>query len=144
MRQGWLFTGQSSVHLGTHRGTDPSRVAMRRFVICLQNHDQVGNRAMGDRLHSSIPAEAWRAASVVLLTAPMTPLLFMGQEWAADTPFQYFTDLEPGLGQQVTEGRRREFADFPEFSNEAARDRIPESAVAGDARRQSPGLDGTA
>ena len=73
-----------------------------------------------------ISPDAWRAASVVLLTAPMTPLLFMGQEWAADTPFQYFTDLEPGLGQLVTEGRRREFASFPEFSNEDARDRIPD------------------
>ena len=126
IRQGWLFTGQPSVHQGTNRGTDPSRVPMRRFVICLQNHDQVGNRAMGDRLHGSITAEAWRAASVILLTAPMTPLLFMGQEWAAETPFQYFTDLEPGIGRLVTEGRRREFAGFPEFSNEEARVRIPD------------------
>ena len=126
IRQGWLFTGQPSVHLGTNRGTDPSRIPMRRFVICLQNHDQIGNRAMGDRLHASISPDAWRAASVVLLTAPMTPLLFMGQEWAAETPFQYFTDLEPGLGHLVTEGRRREFASFPEFSNEDARDRIPD------------------
>jgi maltooligosyltrehalose trehalohydrolase len=126
IRQGWLFTGQPSAHLGANRGTDPSRVPMRRFVICLQNHDQIGNRALGDRLHSSISAEAWRAASVILLSAPMTPLLFMGQEWAADTPFQYFTDLEPGLGHLVTEGRRREFADFPEFSNAEARNRIPD------------------
>ena len=72
---------------------------MYRFVVCLQNHDQVGNRAAGDRLHHAIAPEAWRAASVVLLTAPMTPLLFMGQEWAASTPFQYFTDLEPELGR---------------------------------------------
>jgi maltooligosyltrehalose trehalohydrolase len=56
----------------------------------------------------------------------MTPLLFMGQEWAASTPFQYFTDLEPGLGALVTDGRRREFADFPEFASEAARKRIPD------------------
>jgi maltooligosyltrehalose trehalohydrolase len=56
----------------------------------------------------------------------MTPLLFMGQEWSADTPFQYFTDLEPALGRLVTEGRRSEFADFPEFSNEEARGRIPD------------------
>ncbi|MEN3340552.1 MAG: maltooligosyltrehalose trehalohydrolase [Acidobacteriota bacterium] len=126
IRQGWLFTGQRSAHQGTNRGTDPSRVPMRRFIICLQNHDQIGNRAMGDRLHGSIAAEAWRAATVVLLTAPMTPLLFMGQEWAAETPFQYFTDLEPALGRLVTEGRRREFADFPEFSNEEALVRIPD------------------
>ena len=85
---------------------------------------------MGDRLHHRIPAEAWRAASAVLLTAPMTPLLFMGQEWAASTPFQYFTDLEPGLGRLVTEGRRREFAEFPEFSDPGARERIPDPQAA--------------
>jgi maltooligosyltrehalose trehalohydrolase len=56
----------------------------------------------------------------------MTPLIFMGQEWSADTPFQYFTDLEPDLGQLVTAGRRLEFVAFPEFSNESARDRIPD------------------
>jgi maltooligosyltrehalose trehalohydrolase len=126
IRQGWLFTGQQSVHKRENRGTDPSRVPMRRFVVCLQNHDQVGNRAMGDRLQESISPAEWRAASAVLLTSPMTPLLFMGQEWSASTPFQYFTDLEPGLGRLVTEGRRREFAEFPEFSIEEARVRIPD------------------
>lgn len=99
---------------------------MHRFVVCLQNHDQVGNRALGDRLHSTIPPETWRAASVLLLTVPMTPLLFMGQEWAASTPFQYFTDLEPGLGRLVTEGRRREFAEFPSFTDAGAGERIPD------------------
>ncbi len=126
IQKGWLFTGQHSVHQQASRGTDPSHVPMSRFVVCLQNHDQVGNRAMGDRLHESIAPEAWRAASAVLLSVPMTPLLFMGQEWAASTPFQYFTDLEPELGELVTEGRRREFADFPEFSHEEARVRIPD------------------
>jgi len=89
---------------------------MERFIVCLQNHDQIGNRPRGDRLNHGVSSESWRAASVVLLTVPMTPLIFMGQEWAASTPFQYFTDLEPGLGVHVTEGRRREFAEFPEFS----------------------------
>ena len=116
LTQGWLFTGQHSRHGGSRRGTDPSATPMHRFVICLQNHDQVGNRATGDRLHHAIGAAAWRAASALLLTAPMTPLLFMGQEWAASSPFQYFTDLEPELGTLVTEGRRREFKDFPEFA----------------------------
>ena len=108
------------------RGTSPSRVPMYRFVVCLQNHDQVGNRATGDRLHHAIAPEAWRAASVVLLTAPMTPLLFMGQEWAASSPFQYFTDLDPELGKLVTEGRRKEFGAFPEFSAPGATERIPD------------------
>jgi maltooligosyltrehalose trehalohydrolase len=126
IQQGWLFTGQQSGHSGERRGSDASRVPMYRFVVCLQNHDQVGNRALGDRLHESVPPAAWRAASVLLLTVPMTPLLFMGQEWAASSPFQYFTDLEAALGEQVTEGRRREFAAFPEFSDEPARHSIPD------------------
>jgi maltooligosyltrehalose trehalohydrolase len=124
--QGWLFTGQYSQYLQEHRGTDPSDIPMQRFVVCLQNHDQIGNRAMGDRLHHAVDAASWRAASAVLLTAPATPLLFMGQEWAASTPFRYFTDLEPGLGREVTEGRRREFRQFPEFTDPRSRDRIPD------------------
>jgi maltooligosyltrehalose trehalohydrolase len=126
IQRGWLFTGQCSRHLGGPRGTDPSSVPMHRFVVCLQNHDQVGNRALGDRLHHAVPPASWRAASVVLLTVPMTPLIFMGQEWSASTPFQYFTDLEPSLGTAVTEGRRREFADFPEFADPEARAAIPD------------------
>jgi len=73
-----------------------------------------------------VPPETWRAASVVLLTVPMTPLLFMGQEWSASTPFPYFTDLEAELGKLVTEGRRREFKEFPEFSAAGATQRIPD------------------
>ncbi len=126
IQQGWLFTGQPSRRSGQPRGSDGSRVPMYRFVVCLQNHDQVGNRALGDRLPGRVPPEAWRAASALLLTVPMTPLVFMGQEWAASTPFQYFTDLEAALGRQVTEGRRREFAAFPEFSDERARHSIPD------------------
>jgi maltooligosyltrehalose trehalohydrolase len=126
VRQGWLFTGQTAPHSGKPRGTDASSIPMRKFVVCLQNHDQIGNRATGDRLHHQIDSAAWRAASTILLTAPMTPLLFMGQEWAASSPFQYFTDLEPDLGRLVTEGRRKEFAAFPEFSDPEARQRIPD------------------
>jgi maltooligosyltrehalose trehalohydrolase len=126
LREGWLYTGQLSSELRKPRGSSAARVAMHRFVVCLQNHDQVGNRALGDRLHHAVPAEVWRAASTLLLTVPMTPLLFMGQEWSASTPFQYFTDLEPDLGRLVTDGRRKEFAAFPEFSSDAARERIPD------------------
>ena len=115
IRQGWLYTGQPSRHLSRCRGTDASCVPMRRSIVCLQNHDQVGNRAGGDRLHHRVAPETWRAATVLLLTGPMTPLLFMGQEWAASSPFLYFTDLEPGLGEAVSQGRRREFGHFPGF-----------------------------
>jgi maltooligosyltrehalose trehalohydrolase len=126
VRKGWLFSGQQSKHMNRPRGTSPDRVPMYRFVVCLQNHDQVGNRATGGRLHGAVAPEAWRAASVVLLTVPMTPLLFMGQEWGVSTPFLYFTDLEPELGKQVTEGRRREFADFPEFSSAGGSEPVPD------------------
>jgi maltooligosyltrehalose trehalohydrolase len=126
LEEGWLFTGEFSPNLGEHRGTPAGHLPMLRSVICLQNHDQIGNRARGDRLHHRIPPECWRAATAVLLTAPMTPLLFMGQEWAASTPFQYFTDVEPTLGALVTAGRRKEFASFPEFSEPGASERIPD------------------
>jgi maltooligosyltrehalose trehalohydrolase len=125
--QGWLFTGQHSIHMNCPRGTDASSVPMRQCIVCLQNHDQVGNRAFGDRLHHAIDAPSWRAASALLLTCPMTPLLFMGQEWAASSPFQFFTDFEPGLGKAVTEGRRREFKAFPAFADDpSAADRVPD------------------
>ena len=107
------------------RGTDPARVALRTSVVCIQNHDQIGNRAVGDRLHHTIEAARWRAAVTLLLTTPMTPLLFMGQEWAASTPFTFFTDFEARLGDAVVEGRKKEFAAFPEFSDALASERIP-------------------
>jgi maltooligosyltrehalose trehalohydrolase len=126
LRQGWLFTGQYSPYHDAPRGTDPSTVPMRKAVVCIQNHDQVGNRAMGDRLHHSADPAAWRAAVTVLLTSPMTPLLFMGQEWSATTPFRFFTDFPAPLGRQIVEGRRREFATFPEFAAPGGTDRIPD------------------
>lgn len=116
LRQGWTYTGQHSTHVGRPRGSDPAGVSPKRFVFCLQNHDQVGNRAFGDRLHHAVGEAAIRAATTLLLTAPETPLLFMGQEWAASTPFCYFTDHGEPLGRLVTEGRRREFASFAAFS----------------------------
>ena len=126
LRQGWFFTGRYSEHLREPRGTDPTAIPAPRFVVCLQNHDQVGNRARGERLHHQIDAAAFRAASVVLLTAPQTPLLFMGQEWAASSPFQYFTDHDEPLGRLVTEGRRREFRDFVAFADAGAGEGIPD------------------
>jgi maltooligosyltrehalose trehalohydrolase len=126
IQRGWLFTGQPSPRRNAPRGTDPSAIPMQRFIVCLQNHDQIGNRPRGDRLNHVVTPESWRAASVLLLTVPMTPLIFMGQEWAASTPFQFFTDLEPALGVHVTEGRRREFAEFPEFSTPTGAATIPD------------------
>jgi maltooligosyltrehalose trehalohydrolase len=123
INQGWLYTGQNSPVSGEPRGTAADALDAAAFVYCIQNHDQVGNRPFGDRLP---PGEAFRAASLLLLFLPMTPLLFMGQEWAATTPFQYFTDHERELGRLVSEGRRREFASFPDFSDPERQQRIPD------------------
>ncbi len=84
-----------------------------KFVIAAQNHDQVGNRAVGERLEHLVGIGRAKIAAAVLLTAPGVPLLFQGEEWAASSPFQYFTAHEdPALGKAVSEGRRREFAAF--------------------------------
>jgi maltooligosyltrehalose trehalohydrolase len=86
----------------------------------------VGNRAYGERLNQVVPPAAYRAASALLLTAPYTPMFFMGQEWAASSPFLYFTDHHDELGKGVTEGRRKEFAEFSEFRDPVKRARIPD------------------
>ena len=112
IEKGWYFTGQHSSYHGAPRGTDPSGLAPERFVFFLQNHDQIANHAAGERLHLEAELAAVRAATVVLLLAPQTPLLFMGQEWAASTPFHFFTDHHEELGRLVTEGRRQEMARF--------------------------------
>jgi maltooligosyltrehalose trehalohydrolase len=96
------------------------------MVVALQNHDQIGNRAFGERLNHQIDAASFRAASALLLFVPETPLLFMGQEWAASSPFCYFTDHHPELGRLVTEGRRAEFSKFAAFADADTRARIPD------------------
>jgi len=126
IRRGWFFTGQVSPYTGRPRGSDPSGIPLHRFIVCLQNHDQVGNRPAGDRLHHAIGLAEYRAASALLLLVPETPLIFMGQEWAASTPFLYFTDHHDELGRAVTEGRRAEFAAFSAFADPASRGRIPD------------------
>lgn len=126
VRRGWLYTGQRSAYAKGPRGTPADGLEPGRFVFCLQNHDQIGNRAFGERLNAQIDAAAFRAATVLLLTAPQTPLLFMGQEWGASTPFLYFTDHDHELGRKVTEGRRREFEAFESFRASDVRVRIPD------------------
>jgi maltooligosyltrehalose trehalohydrolase len=125
MREGWLFTGQIQKD-GIPRGTPGADIPPQHFVHCISNHDQVGNRAFGDRLHQVISPEAYRAASALLLLSPYTPMLFMGQEWGCSSPFNYFTDHEPQLGHNVTEGRRKEFEQFSAFRDPRSRRKIPD------------------
>jgi maltooligosyltrehalose trehalohydrolase len=95
------------------RGRVPRGLPPDRFVVFVQNHDQVGNRATGDRLGRLVSVGRLKIAAVLLLTSPFTPLLFQGEEWAASAPFQYFTDhADPHLARAVSEGRRSEFAAF--------------------------------
>jgi maltooligosyltrehalose trehalohydrolase len=126
LRKGWYYCGQPSLRKRVPRGTDPAGVPARCFVICIQNHDQIGNRAFGERLSHQIDHAAFRAASTLLLCAAQTPLIFMGQEWAALAPFQYFTDHNDVLGSLVTEGRRREFRHFSSYNDPHIRTRIPD------------------
>ncbi|WP_103016061.1 malto-oligosyltrehalose trehalohydrolase [Salinibacter ruber] len=115
IQDGWFFRGEYSEHLGEPRGTDPGPVDQPQCVVFIQNHDQVGNRPTGNRLTDDVSPATYRALSVLLCVVPETPLLFMGQEWAASTPFQFFTDHSEELGPSVTEGRKEEFADFSGF-----------------------------
>lgn len=124
--EGFVFQGDVFPVSGAPRGTAVTDEAAESFVFCIQNHDQVGNRPFGDRLHHGINAGRYLAASALLLFAPETPLIFMGQEYATDAPFLYFTDHHDELGALVTEGRRREFAGFEAFSHERLRDLIPD------------------
>jgi maltooligosyltrehalose trehalohydrolase len=126
LRKGWFYEGQPSRNKGRPRGTPGGDLPPPSFVHCIQNHDQVGNRALGDRLTESVSLSVYRAASALLLLSPYTPLLWMGQEWAATTPFLYFTDHPPELGRLVTEGRRKEFGKFSAFRDPALRERIPD------------------
>jgi maltooligosyltrehalose trehalohydrolase len=125
MREGWLFTGELQKD-GIPRGTTGADLEPEHFVHCISNHDQVGNRAYGERLNQLISPAAYRAASALLLMEPYTPMFFMGQEWAASTPFLYFTDHHDELGKGVTEGRRKEFAEFSDFRDPAKRALIPD------------------
>ncbi len=111
LQQGW-----------TRRPAAPQRALLRpqQFVCCLSNHDQVGNRPHGDRLHMLTSPAAFRAASALLCLVPGVPMLFMGQEWAASTPFLYFTDHPEAVGRLVSEGRQRDLLRFGVFERALA------------------------
>ncbi|HEX3177960.1 MAG TPA: malto-oligosyltrehalose trehalohydrolase [Methylomirabilota bacterium] len=111
--QGFAFQGEPSQYFGRKRGTPSGDLPGERFVICVQNHDQVGNRAQGDRLSTIVPFEAVKLAAALLLAAPAVPLLFMGEEYGETAPFQFFTSfLDRDLAEAVRKGRTEEFSRF--------------------------------
>jgi maltooligosyltrehalose trehalohydrolase len=118
MAEGFIYQGEPSPHRnGKPRGTRSAGLPPTAFVLFLQNHDQIGNRAFGDRLTILADPTALEAAIALQLLCPQIPLLFMGEEWASRTPFLFFTDHDEKLAQAVREGRRREFAGFSQFNH---------------------------
>ncbi len=124
--EGFIYQGQISPETGEPRGTRVTDEPGSAFVFCTQNHDQVGNRPFGERLNHQIESGRCAVAAALILFSPETPMLFMGQEFAASTPFLFFTDFNPELGRLVTEGRRSEFAGFRAFADPDMRDSIPD------------------
>jgi maltooligosyltrehalose trehalohydrolase len=127
--EGFAYQGDPSAHKGGKTRGEPSgHLPPTAFVSFLQNHDQIGNRAFGERLSHLVSPERLSLARAVFLLSPQIPLLFMGEEWAASTPFQFFVDFEsdPDLAKAVREGRRGEFAHFKAFADPEASQRIPD------------------
>jgi maltooligosyltrehalose trehalohydrolase len=125
LTEGFAFQGDfSELHQGK-RGEPTTGLPPTAFVSFLQNHDQIGNRAFGDRILQVAPPQAVRVAMAILLLAPSPPLIFMGDEFGADTPFLFFCDFDGELAAAVTEGRRNEFVRFAKFSSPEIRSQIP-------------------
>ncbi|SCX84086.1 maltooligosyl trehalose hydrolase [Nitrosospira sp. Nsp13] len=127
LAEGFAYQGEVSAYRGhAKRGETSARLPPQAFVSFLQCHDQVGNRAFGERIAHIAPAAAVRAAAAVYLLAPGIPMLFMGEEFAAKSPFQFFCDFSGELRAAVTQGRRREFARFARFADPAVQAAIPD------------------
>jgi maltooligosyltrehalose trehalohydrolase len=113
LRDGWYYSGQHSNYRKRRHGNSPRGIPAAKFVVCNQNHDQVGNRAAGERLSSLVNFEALKLAAGITLLSPFVPMLFMGEEYGETAPFQYFTSHgDPELVEAVRRGRREEFAAF--------------------------------
>lgn len=126
LAEGFIYQGEVSSYQGGERGMPSAHLPPTSFVLFLQNHDQIGNRAFGERLTALVGPAALEAAIALLLLSPQIPLIFMGEECGSRTPFLFFTDHHDGLAEAVREGRRSEFARFPEFADPDKRERIPD------------------
>ncbi len=127
LAQGFAYQGEASRYRdGRTRGEPSAHLPPTAFVSFLQNHDQLGNRAHGERLTVLAGSHALRACMAIILLAPAPPLLFMGEEWGALEAFAFFCDFDPPLAEAVREGRKRELARFERFREAAARDTMPD------------------
>lgn len=123
--EGFVYQGHTN-RKGETRGEKSGHLSPSSFVLFLQNHDQIGNRAFGERLVQLSPEPALRAATTLLLASPMVPLMFMGDEWGASQPFQFFTSFHGELAEAVRNGRRSEFEAFSAFQDPERREHIPD------------------
>ncbi|MEX5541580.1 malto-oligosyltrehalose trehalohydrolase [Pseudomonas poae] len=135
--EGFIYQGHTTRH-GHARGEPSADLPPTAFVAFLQNHDQVGNRALGERLHQLCSPQALSAATALLLLSPMIPLMFMGDEVNASEPFLFFTDHHGDLAEAVREGRRNEFADFAAFQDPERREHIPDPNALSTFTRSAP------
>ncbi|MFK7963893.1 MAG: malto-oligosyltrehalose trehalohydrolase [Burkholderiaceae bacterium] len=127
LAEGFVYQGEPMTYRdGVGRGKPSAHLPPSKFIAFIQNHDQVGNRAMGDRLVTQVSAPAMRATHALLLLGPQIPMLFMGEEHAASQPFQFFTDFGGELGEAVRKGRRNEFKRFAQFADDASNAKIPD------------------
>lgn len=127
LTEGFVYQGDPSTFRDGEKRGEPSKdLPPCAFVNFLQNHDQIGNRAFGDRMIGLTSPEAYRAMTAILLLAPEIPLLFMGEEWGETNPFLFFCDFDGELAEAVRNGRRREFERFPAFADPESQARIPD------------------
>ncbi|PCD03494.1 malto-oligosyltrehalose trehalohydrolase [Sphingomonas spermidinifaciens] len=127
LAEGFIYQGQGSPNQkGKPRGSPSGHLSPIRFVSFLQNHDQIGNRALGERLTRLTDKARLRAATALLILCPQVPLTFMGDDLGSEAPFLFFTDFHDELADAVRDGRRAEFAGHPGFGDEAAREAIPD------------------
>jgi maltooligosyltrehalose trehalohydrolase len=112
LENNFFHDGRYSQYRNRRYGRRADDLSASSFVVYTQNHDQVGNRAKGERLSALLDVPRLKIAAAILLFSPFVPMLFQGEEWAASTPFLYFTDHQPELGKAVSEGRKKEFASF--------------------------------
>jgi maltooligosyltrehalose trehalohydrolase len=125
-QNGWLFTGQEYPQWKRPRGTPSAHLAPEKFIYCISNHDQVGNRPLGERLSDLVSREAYAAASALLCLLPYTPMIWQGQEWAASTHFCFFTDHAGEIGKNVSKGRLNEFKHYGADFGEEVLARMPD------------------
>jgi 1,4-alpha-glucan branching enzyme/maltooligosyltrehalose trehalohydrolase len=127
LAEGFAFQGEPSPYRGNApRGEPSAHLPPQAFIAFLQCHDQIGNRAFGERITQIAAEPAVRAAVAIILLAPAIPMLFMGEEFGATSPFRFFCDFSGELGKAVTQGRRREFARFARFAEQGAQSAIPD------------------